>query len=59
MPTPCTDRGVSPEYLLNPDGTLRLDDNFSGALDITGWTVALDRMVRFSARDCTLSSSFA
>lgn len=27
------------ETLLNPDGTLRLDGSFSGALDASGWQV--------------------
>lgn len=31
-----------PETLLNPDGTLRLDGTFSGALDVSGWQVTLD-----------------
>jgi hypothetical protein len=30
------------EDLLNPDGTLRLDGTFTGALDIKGWNVTLD-----------------
>ncbi len=30
------------ETLLNPDGTLRLDGSFSGALDASGWQVSLD-----------------
>ncbi len=30
------------ETLLNPDGTLRLDGSFSGALDVSGWQVTLD-----------------
>ncbi|MDW8392384.1 MAG: hypothetical protein RMK84_19895, partial [Oscillochloridaceae bacterium] len=30
------------ETLLNPDGTLRLDGSFSGALDASGWQVILD-----------------
>ena len=28
--------------LLNPDGTLRLDRNFTGSLDLSGWHVQLD-----------------
>ncbi|MCS6883628.1 MAG: hypothetical protein NZU74_20060, partial [Chloroflexaceae bacterium] len=27
------------ETLLNPDGSLRLDGSFSGALDVSGWQV--------------------
>ncbi|MCX7791253.1 MAG: hypothetical protein N2378_11485 [Chloroflexaceae bacterium] len=30
------------ETLLNPDGSLRLDGSFSGALDVSGWQVTLD-----------------
>ncbi len=30
------------ETLLNPDGTLRLNGAFSGALDVSGWQVTLD-----------------
>jgi len=33
---------VSPEGMLNPDGTLRLDADFSGSLDLSGWNVRLD-----------------
>ena len=33
---------VSPEGLLNPDGTLDLSTGFQGALDLRGWQVTLD-----------------
>ncbi|MBK8900651.1 MAG: hypothetical protein IPM53_05695 [Anaerolineaceae bacterium] len=33
---------VSPEPLLNTDGTLNLDSTFSGALDLQGYNVSLD-----------------
>ncbi|MBK8618354.1 MAG: hypothetical protein IPN96_14805 [Anaerolineales bacterium] len=33
---------VSPEAYLNPDGTLNLDENFSGTFDLDGWNVQLD-----------------
>ncbi len=33
---------VSPEGLLNPDGTLDLSTGFQGALDLDGWEVILD-----------------
>jgi hypothetical protein len=33
---------VSPEGLLNPDGTLDLTTGFQGTLDLCGWEVALD-----------------
>jgi hypothetical protein len=33
---------ASLEELLNPDGTLNLDGNFSGALDIAGYSVQMD-----------------
>jgi len=39
---PASSKGVSPAGLLNPDGTLRLDGSFSGALDLSGWGVRLD-----------------
>ena len=35
-------KGVSPASHLNPDGTLKLDDNFSGSFDITNWDVQID-----------------
>lgn len=31
-------KGVSPEGMLNADGTLKLDGSFSGALDLSGWS---------------------
>jgi hypothetical protein len=37
-----SDKGIAPEALLNADGTLRLDENFRGALDIGDWNVSLD-----------------
>jgi hypothetical protein len=33
---------VSLENLLNPDGTLKLDGSYSGALDLDGWQVDID-----------------
>ncbi|MCS7252157.1 MAG: Rax2 family protein [Thermoflexus sp.] len=33
---------LSPEALLNPDGTLRLAPDVSGLLDLEGWSVQLD-----------------
>lgn len=33
---------LSPEAFLNPEGTLSLPSNFSGAFDLTGWDVRLD-----------------
>ncbi len=33
---------VSPERLINPDGTLRLDGAFNGSLDLDGWNVQMD-----------------
>ncbi|MEX1071893.1 MAG: sortase [Anaerolineales bacterium] len=33
---------LSPQAFLNPDGTLSLPANFSGAFDLTGWDVRLD-----------------
>jgi hypothetical protein len=33
---------VSPEGLLNPDGTLDLSTGFQGSLDLHGWEVTLD-----------------
>jgi hypothetical protein len=33
---------VSPEGLLNPDGTLDLSTGFQGTLDLRGWEVILD-----------------
>ncbi|WP_448540453.1 beta strand repeat-containing protein [Roseiflexus sp.] len=33
---------IPAEDLLNPDGTLHLDGTFNGAVDISGWNVALD-----------------
>ena len=33
---------TSPAAYLNPNGTLKLDANFSGAFDIGGWDVQLD-----------------
>ncbi len=33
---------VSPEGLLNPDGTLDLSTGFQGTLDLRGWQVTLD-----------------
>ncbi len=33
---------VSPEGLLNPDGTLDLSTGFEGTLDLSGWEVTLD-----------------
>ncbi|MFN3374818.1 MAG: hypothetical protein ACK44M_14785 [Chloroflexus sp.] len=29
-------------HLLNHDGTLRIDNTFSGTLDVSGWQIALD-----------------
>ena len=37
-----TESSRSPEGLLNPDGTLKLDGGFSGSLDLSGWNVRLD-----------------
>ena len=37
---------ISPATLLNPDGTLRLDGSFSGALDLDGWQVRMDPRAR-------------
>ena len=34
--------GLSPAGILNPDGTLRLDGTFSGALDLSGYDVQID-----------------
>jgi hypothetical protein len=34
--------GVSPEGLLNPDGTLDMSTGFQGTLDLRGWEVILD-----------------
>ena len=40
---PATDtKGVSPDQLLNKDGTLDLDGSFYGALDLENWNVQLD-----------------
>jgi hypothetical protein len=36
------DGGVSPEGLLNPDGTLDLSTGFQGTLDLRGWEVTMD-----------------
>ena len=33
---------ASPESFLNPDGTLKLDGSFRGALDLSGWNVQID-----------------
>lgn len=33
---------VSPEGLLNPDGTLDLSTGFEGTLDLSDWEVILD-----------------
>ena len=33
---------TSPADHLNPDGTLNLNENFSGSLDLEGWDVAID-----------------
>jgi hypothetical protein len=38
-------KGVSPEKLLNPNGTLKLDENFSGTLDLENWNVQLDSVL--------------
>lgn len=35
-------KGISPANVLNGDGTLRADGNFSGSLDLTGWHVDMD-----------------
>ena len=35
-------RSVSLAGLLNGDGTLRLDGQFNGSLDLKGWNVQLD-----------------
>ena len=35
-------RAVSPEGLLNPDGTLNMSTGFQGMLDLRGWKVILD-----------------
>jgi hypothetical protein len=35
-------KGISPEEILNSDGTLNLDGNFSGSLDLNGYSVAMD-----------------
>ena len=34
---------VSPQELLNPDGTLDLSTGFQGSLDLRGWNVILDQ----------------
>ncbi len=39
---PLSAEKVSPKGLLNPDGTLKLDGSFSGALNLEGWDVHLD-----------------
>lgn len=42
-PTVTSDEvGLSPADLLNPDGTLRLGEGVSGALNLSGWSVMLD-----------------
>ncbi len=35
-------RGISPEALLNPDGSLNTHRGVSGAMDLSGWDVQLD-----------------
>src|SRR5579859_987626 len=42
MAAPAAIQAVSPAQLLNPDGTLRLDGQFAGSLDLKGWNVQLD-----------------
>jgi hypothetical protein len=43
LPLPSTPAGaVSPEGLLNPDGTLDISTGFQGMLDLRGWEVILD-----------------
>lgn len=39
---PAAQAGGSLEGLLNPDGTLRLWDGYSGSLNVAGWNVQLD-----------------
>ncbi len=48
---------ISPEELLNPDGTLSLDGSFNGALDLSGYSVAMDplRGPVFGAEESMLS----
>ena len=35
-------QGASPAEMLNPDGTLNLNEGFNGALDLSGYSVAID-----------------
>lgn len=35
-------KGISPEGMLNPDGTLKLGENFKGTLSLDGYNVQLD-----------------
>ena len=39
---PSQPQKVSPEGFLNPDGSLNLNTNDSGNLDLSGYTVSLD-----------------
>jgi hypothetical protein len=40
--TESASEAVSPAGMLNPDGTLDLDEGFSGALDLSGYNVQMD-----------------
>src|SRR5579859_8105470 len=42
LAAPAAIQAVSPARLLNPDGTMRLDGQFAGSLDLKGWNVRLD-----------------
>ena len=35
-------KGISPEGMLNPDGTLNLEKGYSGSLDLSGYSVEID-----------------
>src|SRR5215208_4230654 len=35
-------KSVSPEQMLTPDGTLNLNQDFSGTFDLEGWDVKMD-----------------
>ncbi|MBI3172672.1 MAG: S-layer homology domain-containing protein [Chloroflexi bacterium] len=37
-----TTKGISPEILLNPDGSLNTHMGVSGAIDLSGWDIQLD-----------------
>jgi hypothetical protein len=39
---PASGKGLSPESMLNPDGTLKLNGQTNGSLDLSGWNVAID-----------------